>query len=114
MDRTEIPSGHVLVLDENSDLNVCATRTGEILAAAFRAWDATTRSLDLLEEAGELARAILVHEGHKGGPSENVDEALCGVLVDVFALANYYGIPLATEYAQRLTALAERSNRRAR
>lgn len=105
------PLGAVPALAEDSDLTTCVARTGEVLTATFQTWDSTTRALDLLEEAGELARAILVHEGHKEGKSEKVGEALCGVLVDVFALADCYHIPLSAEYSHFLATLAQRPSR---
>ena len=64
------------------------------LAAVHRPWPVEVRCLDLAEEVGELARAVLVAEGHKStaAPAEEVAEALCGVLVDVFALADHYHV----------------------
>ncbi len=70
------------------------------LAALQRPWPVEVRGLDLAEEVGELARAVLVAEGHKGtaAPAEEVAEALCGVLVDVFALADHYHVELDELY----------------
>jgi hypothetical protein len=50
---------------------------------------------------------VLVAEGHKGtaAPAEEVAEALCGVLVDVFALADHYHVDLDELYPHLLTRL---------
>jgi len=62
-------------------------RTASVLTA-FPSWSAEVRCLDLTEEVGELARAVLVAEGRKSTDLEEpVAHALCGVLFDVFALA---------------------------
>ncbi len=77
------------------------------LAAVHRPWPVEVRCLDLAEEVGELARAVLVAEGHKGttAPVEKVAEALCGVLVDVFALADHYHVELDELYPHLLARL---------
>ena len=77
------------------------------LAALHRPWPVEVRCLDLAEEVGELARAVLVAEGHKGttAPVEKVAEALCGVLVDVFALADHYHVELDELYPHLLARL---------
>lgn len=74
--------------------------TAHALAAVHRPWAVEVRCLDLAEEVGELARAVLVTEGHKStaAPAEEVAEALCGVLVDVFALADHYHVELDELY----------------
>ncbi len=79
------------------------------LAAVHRPWPVEVRCLDLAEEVGELARAVLVTEGRKGSaaPAEEVAEALCGVLVDVFALADHYHVDLDELYPHLLTRLVD-------
>ncbi len=80
-------------------------------AAAAADWEGPVevRFLDLAEEVGELARAVLVTEGHKGtaAPAEEVAEALCGVLVDVFALADHYHVELDELYPRMLARLID-------
>lgn len=68
------------------------------------------RCLDLAEEVGELARAVLVAERHKGTAgqgrmSEDIGEALCGVLLDVFALAEHYQVGLDELYPTLLARM---------
>ncbi len=47
----------------------------------------------LVEELGELADAMLAHEGVKGNPSrEKLMEELGDVLFALLCIANYYGI----------------------
>ncbi len=83
-------------------------RTARVLAA-FPSWAAEVRCLDLTEEVGELARAILVAEGLKPTDLEEpIAQALCGVLFDVFALAEQYQVDLDVQYGVQLAALAER------
>ncbi|WP_460820252.1 hypothetical protein [Nocardioides korecus] len=90
-------------------MNQWVARTETVLAA-FPAWSAGVRCLDLTEELGELARAILIAEGRKSATEseEPVAQALCGVLFDVFALAQHYGVDLDTEYGNQVTMLAAR------
>jgi NTP pyrophosphatase (non-canonical NTP hydrolase) len=89
------------VVDRHVRATACA------LAAVHRPWPVEVRCLDLVEEVGELARAVLVTEGRKGSaaPAEEVDEALCGVLVDVFALADHYHVDLDELYPRLLARL---------
>lgn len=84
-------------------------RTAELLAARYPPWSPTVRGLDLTEETGELARIVLLTEGAKLPPPADtraaIAEALCGVLVDVFALAEHYRIDLDSSYTDILTRL---------
>jgi len=83
--------------------------TAYALAAVHRPWAVEVRCLDLAEEVGELARAVLVTEGHKStaAPAEEVAEALCGVLIDVFALADHYHVELDELYPRMLARLID-------
>jgi len=60
--------------------------TAYVLAALHRPWAVEVRCLDLAEEVGE---------------------ALCGVLVDVFALADHYHVDLDELYPRMLTRLVD-------
>ncbi len=82
--------------------------TGGALEGVFEPWPIEVRCLDLGEEVGELCRAVLVHQGHKEPPAEELGEALCGVLVDVFALAHALGLSLGSLYPERLSQLVGR------
>ena len=93
----------------SNDLNQWTARTAAV-HALFPTWSAEVRCLDLAEEAGELARAVLVAEGHKSAdPEEPIAQALCGVLFDLLALAQHYQLDLDTHYAEQLEQLANRA-----
>lgn len=89
-------------------LSQWTARTASVLTA-FPSWSAEVRCLDLTEEVGELARAVLVAEGRKSTDLvEPVAQALCGVLCDVFALAEQYQVDLDVQYGDQLAQLAAR------
>lgn len=89
-------------------MNHWIAHTATVLSA-FPSWSPTVRCVDLTEEVGELARAILGTEGHKHtGDEEPIALALCGVLFDIFALAEHYGVDLDTEYGEQVVQLAAR------
>ncbi len=89
-------------------LSQWTARTASVLTA-FPSWSAEVRCLDLTEEVGELARAVLVAEGRKSTDLEEpVAQALCGVLFDVFALAEQYQVDLDVQYGAQLAQLAAR------
>jgi NTP pyrophosphatase (non-canonical NTP hydrolase) len=82
--------------------------TAQVLATHYQPWSPEVRCLDLLEEAGELARAVLLAERHKqqhGVAGEDMATAICGVLVDLLALADHYDVQLGVVYPQLLGAL---------
>ena len=94
------------------ELKKLIERTKEISKRFPRQWKKGTRFVDLVEEVGELANAILVEEGekpkqvlHKGN---SVADALCDLLFDVFLLAEEYGLDLPEEYIKMLERLEER------
>jgi NTP pyrophosphatase (non-canonical NTP hydrolase) len=94
---------------DGQDLDSLTGRTARLLSNRYSPWSPEIRCLDLLEETGELARAVLTVERHKQGgeakPEEDISTAICGVLVDLLALADHYGISLATVYPQLLRQL---------
>ncbi len=93
---------------DRDSLSQWTARTASVLTA-FPSWTAEVRCLDLTEELGELARAVLVAEGRKStGLEEPVSQALCGVLFDVFALADQYQVDLDVQYGDQLAQLAAR------
>ncbi|MHB1534988.1 MAG: MazG-like family protein [Acidimicrobiales bacterium] len=93
-----------------SKMNEWVTRTGRVMAD-FPPWPVEVRCLDLAEEVGELARALLVAENHKPavGDEQPVAEALCGVMFDVFALAAQYHLDLDAHYGAQLAELGRRA-----
>lgn len=75
-------------------------------------WKGKERLIDLMEEVGELANAILVYEKNKPKKvlfkGNSIADALCDILFDLLLLADYYGIDLGEEYPQMLERLRER------
>lgn len=75
-------------------------------------WEGKERLIDLMEEVGELANAILVEEKKKPQSvlyrGNSIADALCDILFDLLLLADYYGIDLREEYPQMLERLKGR------
>lgn len=96
-----------MVSTDDRGIDDLARWTSEVLCSCYPPWPPEVRCLDLLEEAGELAHAVLLAEKHKqehGLPAEAMSTAICGVLVDVLALADHYGVRLAAVYPALLSA----------
>ena len=75
-------------------------------------WNKNTRFIDLVEEIGEIANAILVKEEqkpkktlHKGN---SLPDALADTLYDLIMLAHQHGIDLEKEYLEMLKKLEKR------
>ena len=71
--------------------------------------------MDLVEEVGELAQAMLISSGAKftNDPTkqrsiEDVEDALCDVLFQVIRLAELHGIDLTISYPKVLNHIEER------
>jgi NTP pyrophosphatase (non-canonical NTP hydrolase) len=76
-------------------------------------WGGKTRLIDLVEEVGELANAILVKESDKPKSrafqgEEGLADSLCDILYDILILASYYHIDLEEEYVAMLEKLKKR------
>ncbi len=75
-------------------------------------WTARERFVDLVEEVGELANAILIHEKKKPKSGlhygNSIADALCDILFDILLLADLYNIDLDTEYPAMLERLTKR------
>lgn len=75
-------------------------------------WEVKERFIDLVEEVGELANAILIEEKNKPKrvlhPGNSIADALCDILFDLLLLADYYGIELEEEYLEMLKRLEAR------
>lgn len=78
-------------------------------------FDKRDRFIDLIEEAGELAQAIQIHDKRKftNNPSkqktiEDVADALCDVMYDIILLSRDYEVSLEQEYLIMLDRLEER------
>jgi len=73
-------------------------------------WSAETRFVDLVEEIGELANAILVAEKRKTKKRQKAEiaDSLCDCLWNIFILADIYKIDLDKEYQKVLKQVAAR------
>jgi len=73
-------------------------------------WQAETRFVDLIEEIGELANAILVKEKRKSTKRQRAEiaDSLCDCLWNIFILADIYNINLGSEYQKVLNNVAKR------
>ena len=81
-------------------------------------FDKRDRMLDLVEEVGELAQAMLIVDGRKvtSDPDKkrtvvDVADALADILFDLIMLADDYGIELEEEYVGMLDRLEKRIKR---
>lgn len=78
----------------------------------WRKWDKKTRFINLVEEIGEIANAILVEEGKKPKRTlfkgNSLIDALCDTLYDLLVLAHQYGVDLEKEYLKMLKKLERR------
>lgn len=79
-------------------LDEMAEWTAEMVGGAFGRWPVEVRCLDLVEEVGELARAVLVDQGHKAPPGEDLTVAVCGVLMDLLIVAHDSGVRIGAAY----------------
>lgn len=75
-------------------------------------WDKKERFIDLVEEVGELANALLIEEKKKPQrvlhPGNSIADALCDLLFDLLLLADLYEVDLEKEYPAMLKRLKER------
>jgi len=73
------------------------------------------RMLDLVEEVGELANAMLMVDGNKtsGDPAkqrtkEDISDAIADILYDLIILSDHYDVDLDVEYTEMLTRMKQR------
>lgn len=90
-------------------------RTRELTRRFGKQLDKRDRLLDLVEEVGELAQAVLIVEKRKTmkDPAkqravEDVADAICDSLFDLIMLAEEYGLDLGKEYGEMLDRLEKR------
>jgi NTP pyrophosphatase (non-canonical NTP hydrolase) len=78
----------------------------------WRQWDQKTRFIDLVEEVGELANAVLTNYKAKGDKpgwqKEGFKDSLCDLLFDILILARENKIDLEKEYLAMLDDLEKR------
>ncbi len=73
-------------------------------------WKVEVRTLDLVEEIGELCNAILIKEGHKGKKRAKADlaDSLVDILFDLVLLADIYKVDLNKEYSKMIREIIKR------
>lgn len=73
-------------------------------------WNPETRFVDLVEEIGELANAILVKENKKSKQRQKseIADSLCDSIFNIFMLADIYKVDLDKEYQQVLKQVEKR------
>ena len=78
----------------------------------WKAWDNNIRFIDLVEEIGELANAVLTKQRAKGNKPgwqiEGFKDSLCDVLYDLLVLAEQNDVDLEKEYLEMLERLKKR------
>lgn len=78
----------------------------------WKAWDNNIRFIDLVEEIGELANAVLTKQRAKGNKpgwqKEGFKDSLCDVLYDLLVLAEQNDVDLEKEYLEMLGRLKKR------
>ncbi len=78
----------------------------------WKAWDNNIRFIDLVEEIGELANAVLTKQRAKGNKpgwqKEGFKDSLCDVLYDLLVLAEQNDVDLEKEYLEMLERLKKR------
>jgi NTP pyrophosphatase (non-canonical NTP hydrolase) len=99
------------------DLNEAIKETKKVCSSIptpnGKEWDAKTRFIDLVEEVGELANALLLEHGDKSEKRRRAElvDSVCDVLFDVLMLADAYGIDLDKEYPKVLEHLRQRAEK---
>jgi NTP pyrophosphatase (non-canonical NTP hydrolase) len=81
-----------------------AELVGKIEKRTGKPWDPKVRFIDLMEEAGELANALLIEEGFKAEKRRRADlvDSVCDMLFDLLMLAEHFKIDLSEEYGRVL------------
>ncbi len=96
------------------DLNEAVRETKKVCSSIptpkGKGWDAKTRFIDLVEEVGELANAIMLEHGDKAEKRRKAEliDSVCDTLFDLLMLADAYGIDLDKEYPKVLEQITNR------
>ncbi len=99
------------------ELNEAVTQAKKVVESiptkSGKNWDKKTRFIDLVEEVGELANAILLEEGDKFETRRRAEliDSICDVLMDILLLAGDYGIDLDKEYSKVLEDIEKRNKK---
>lgn len=96
------------------DLKKLTQQTLRISKKFPQQWDRQTRFVDLIEEVGEIANALLVKDKQKPKrtlhPGNSLADALADTLYDILLLSYQHGIDLEKEYLAMLQRLEKRIN----
>jgi len=94
------------------NLKQLTNKTIKISKQFSRKWNKNYRFIDLVEEIGEIANAILVKEKQKSKQTLHKDnslkDALADTLYDLIMLSHQYNINLEKEYLAMLKRLEAR------
>lgn len=76
----------------------------------WKEWNIEARTIDLMEEVGELSNSILVKENYKTEKRRKaeLENSLADILFDLFIIAKNYDVNLEEEYIAVLDELNER------
>ncbi len=97
------------------DLNEAVEKTKKVVAEIEekrgKKWDSKTRFIDLVEEVGELANALILEHGDKPEKVRRAElaDSVCDILFDLLMLADAYGIDLNKEYPKVLDHIRKRN-----
>jgi len=92
-------------------------KTNQIVKSFPNRFTKEQRYIDLAEEMGELAQAMLFESGVKRNKikgqktKEDIADALADMLFNMYDLAEQYNIDLDKEYSEMLERLEERINK---
>lgn len=100
-------------MDLNGAVRETAKVSDEIVKSDGQRWDGKLRFIDLVEEVGELANAIMAEHGHKNPKrrKSEVADSICDILFSLLLFAHAYGIDLEKEYAGVLERIRERNRK---
>lgn len=94
------------------DMNDLITKTKKTSLRFPVQYDRNEIFMDMMEEAGELAQAMLItskrkttNDSSKQKTVEDIADALCDTLYNIFLLADAYHLDLPREYEQMLARL---------
>ena len=87
------------------------TEKTRVVARKFpKQWSAPIRFIDLVEEVGELANALLGewHEKPDSGIRSEIEDSLCDILYDLILISHDFDIDLKKSYLKMLKDLDKR------
>ena len=100
-------------MDLNEAVDLAQELVKKIESSRNEEWDSKTRFIDLVEEVGELANALLVDHSHKSEKERRAElaDSVCDILFDVFIIARQHNMDLNKEYEKVLKDMEKRLQR---